>query len=170
MDHHQRRQHYQPKITIYHWLGSPFCPPEVVQESHVREPPLRTATTTRPYQGGRTLSADAKEECSVCKEDFELGEKVTQLPCLHIFHEACLVPWLKMVCELGCARRTSGARGPGRFAQCRNGRLLFWQGGTMVHYRELGATHTTQALHRVCRGPRGTGTPVDSIRLDGSPP
>ena len=33
-------------------------------------------------------------ECSVCKEDFTLNEKLKKLPCKHYFHEGCLGPWL----------------------------------------------------------------------------
>ena len=32
--------------------------------------------------------------CSVCKEDFFIGNKMMDLPCNHYFHEECLMPWL----------------------------------------------------------------------------
>ena len=32
--------------------------------------------------------------CSVCKEDFSVGNKMMDLPCNHYFHEECLMPWL----------------------------------------------------------------------------
>ncbi len=32
--------------------------------------------------------------CSVCKEDFNIGNKMMDLPCNHYFHEECLMPWL----------------------------------------------------------------------------
>ncbi|EPY87283.1 RING finger protein 126 [Camelus ferus] len=34
-------------------------------------------------------------ECPVCKDDFGLGERVRQLPCNHLFHDGCIVPWLE---------------------------------------------------------------------------
>lgn len=39
---------------------------------------------------------DKKLQCSVCWEDFRLQEIVRKLPCLHIYHENCIVPWLDL--------------------------------------------------------------------------
>ena len=36
-------------------------------------------------------------ECPVCKDDYGLGERVRQLPCSHLFHDGCIVPWLQQV-------------------------------------------------------------------------
>lgn len=33
----------------------------------------------------------------MCKEDYALGESVRQLPCNHLFHDSCIVPWLEQV-------------------------------------------------------------------------
>lgn len=32
--------------------------------------------------------------CAICKELFTLGNETTQLPCLHLYHAHCIVPWL----------------------------------------------------------------------------
>lgn len=37
---------------------------------------------------------DLKLQCSVCWEDFQLNEQVRKLPCLHVFHNDCICPWL----------------------------------------------------------------------------
>jgi DNA-directed RNA polymerase subunit RPC12/RpoP len=34
------------------------------------------------------------ENCSVCKDDFDLDQQIVNLPCKHSFHEDCLTPWL----------------------------------------------------------------------------
>ena len=34
--------------------------------------------------------------CSVCYEDFTLGETVLQLPCKHCYHSNCVISWIKM--------------------------------------------------------------------------
>jgi hypothetical protein len=38
---------------------------------------------------------DKKEECSICKDEFTLDQEVASLPCGHLYHEDCVVPWLK---------------------------------------------------------------------------
>jgi len=35
------------------------------------------------------------ENCSVCKDDFEITQDLISLPCKHAFHQDCLTPWLK---------------------------------------------------------------------------
>jgi hypothetical protein len=33
--------------------------------------------------------------CLVCQEDWETGDKLATLPCEHVFHETCVVRWLR---------------------------------------------------------------------------
>jgi len=44
--------------------------------------------------------------CSVCQEEFNLRETVKQLPCKHIFHDNCILPWLKVKDTCPLCRKT----------------------------------------------------------------
>ncbi|KAM8839327.1 E3 ubiquitin-protein ligase RNF126-B-like isoform 2-T2 [Synchiropus picturatus] len=48
---------------------------------------IPTVTITEEHMGGL--------ECPVCKEDYNIGENVRQLPCNHLFHNDCIVRWLE---------------------------------------------------------------------------
>lgn len=36
------------------------------------------------------------DKCTICQDNFTVGEQVNQLRCEHIFHPDCIVPWLKI--------------------------------------------------------------------------
>lgn len=35
-------------------------------------------------------------QCTVCMDDFQVGDSARQLPCEHFFHQDCIVPWLNL--------------------------------------------------------------------------
>ncbi|XP_078437976.1 uncharacterized protein LOC144708487 [Wolffia australiana] len=41
---------------------------------------------------------DIKENfvCAVCKEEMGMGEEMKELPCLHCYHEECILQWLRI--------------------------------------------------------------------------
>ncbi len=39
-------------------------------------------------------TGDENLGCSICTDDFLVGEDVRVLPCSHKFHPACIDPWL----------------------------------------------------------------------------
>ncbi|CAI2376687.1 unnamed protein product [Moneuplotes crassus] len=52
-------------------------------------------------EGKRIYLEEAKNncnsnDCSVCKEKFDpVDSELTRMPCMHIFHNACILPWLE---------------------------------------------------------------------------
>ncbi|XP_066460863.1 E3 ubiquitin-protein ligase RNF126 [Eleutherodactylus coqui] len=57
-------------------------------------------------------------ECPVCKEDYTVGETVRQLPCNHLFHNNCIIPWLEQhdtcpVCRKSLSGQNTATNPPG---------------------------------------------------------
>ncbi|KAJ7981597.1 putative RING/U-box superfamily protein [Quillaja saponaria] len=43
----------------------------------------------------REKNKEDGKNCAICLEDFEAGQEVMLTPCNHMFHEDCIVPWVK---------------------------------------------------------------------------
>ncbi|KAK4339160.1 hypothetical protein RND71_040622 [Anisodus tanguticus] len=72
----------------------------------------------------RHLNTDS--QCPVCQDNFELGSDVKQMPCKHIYHSDCIVPWLVRhnscpVCRLELPSRASGSARTGNGSSGSNG-------------------------------------------------
>jgi E3 ubiquitin-protein ligase RNF115/126 len=42
------------------------------------------------------MQVDGGAQCAVCMDDFLLGASAKQLPCKHVFHKDCIMPWLDL--------------------------------------------------------------------------
>ena len=47
-----------------------------------------------------TFIQNEKNKCSICLEDYKLGDKISYLPCFHLYHYKCIKKWLK--CSTKC--------------------------------------------------------------------
>lgn len=45
-------------------------------------------------------------QCTVCMEDFQVGDSARQLPCEHFFHQDCILPWLTLHASCPICRKT----------------------------------------------------------------
>ncbi|ALC47114.1 CG11982 [Drosophila busckii] len=60
-------------------------------------PPLSTQRINEiPNVKISAEEVERKMQCSVCWDDFKLDESVRKLPCSHLYHENCIVPWLNL--------------------------------------------------------------------------
>ncbi|KAK9507481.1 hypothetical protein O3M35_007333 [Rhynocoris fuscipes] len=50
--------------------------------------------------------AETNLQCSVCWEDFKIDEPVRKLPCEHVYHENCIIPWLELHGTCPICRKT----------------------------------------------------------------
>lgn len=65
---------------------------------------------TQLYTFKKVANNDAHTRCSVCISDFEEGEEVRMLPCIHAYHKDCIDKWLsqKINCPV-CQRPITGS-------------------------------------------------------------
>ncbi|XP_075877296.1 E3 ubiquitin-protein ligase RNF126-B-like isoform X1 [Nelusetta ayraudi] len=64
-------------------------------DNHGPPPADRETIDNLPTISVTAEHVDAGLECPVCKEDYKADESVRQLPCEHLFHNDCIVPWLE---------------------------------------------------------------------------
>ncbi|XP_009147503.1 E3 ubiquitin-protein ligase SIRP1 isoform X2 [Brassica rapa] len=82
-----------------YFIGPEF---EAMLESLTETDPRRYGTPPARRDAFEALAsveikeAEAGLECCVCLDDFEMGTVGKQMPCKHIFHSDCLLPWLQL--------------------------------------------------------------------------
>jgi len=71
---------------------------QLFQVSGHRGPPPAAKTEIERLPRGNIAETQvaSKADCPVCKDEFALNEEFLTLPCSHIFHPDCILPWLEM--------------------------------------------------------------------------
>ena len=57
-------------------------------------PPASKEIVNKLKEETITKVLGSENVCSVCKEQFEVGNVILTLPCKHYFHKECISPWL----------------------------------------------------------------------------
>lgn len=59
-------------------------------------PAAKEQVDALPVLAIRQEQVDEKLQCHICMENFQLEEMVKELPCRHVYHTECIVPWLEL--------------------------------------------------------------------------
>ncbi|XP_062180180.1 E3 ubiquitin-protein ligase RDUF2-like [Phragmites australis] len=59
-------------------------------------PASKAAIESMPTVTVDASHVGAESHCAVCKEPFELGAEAREMPCKHIYHHDCILPWLAL--------------------------------------------------------------------------
>ncbi|PON45813.1 43kDa postsynaptic protein [Parasponia andersonii] len=70
---------------------------EIIGIGRLEQPPASKAA----IESMATIEIDdshvtMESHCAVCKEAFQLGHEAREMPCKHIYHTDCILPWLSL--------------------------------------------------------------------------
>lgn len=85
---------------------------EQMANEHGRPPASRSLIESMPtvkISEKHIRSGDS--HCPVCQEGFELGCRVRKMPCKHLYHSECILPWLEQHNSCPVCRYEMGAGG-----------------------------------------------------------
>jgi len=73
-----------------------LCVSNAANNSQCRpQPAAQSAIDALPRTVGTNSQSTKDIECAVCKNDLQPDELLIELPCSHLYHEKCLLPWLQ---------------------------------------------------------------------------
>ncbi|KAI5659691.1 hypothetical protein M9H77_28484 [Catharanthus roseus] len=126
-------------------------------DQRVPPPASRSSIDNLPTVKISKKDVRSDSHCPVCKEKFELGSQARKLPCKHLYHSDCIVPWLEQrsscpVCRQELApeqsnqqqsrgqnrsssRRFSGRENRSENRERRRPWSFFWPFGSSSHSR-----------------------------------
>ncbi|PRQ56454.1 putative aminoacyltransferase, E1 ubiquitin-activating enzyme [Rosa chinensis] len=67
---------------------------ELGDEDMEIEPYFVPASKSAMEKLEKAIVVQVSTMCSVCREDMMAGSEATRMPCLHLYHESCIVEWL----------------------------------------------------------------------------
>nr|GMD92880.1 probable E3 ubiquitin-protein ligase RHC1A [Ipomoea batatas] len=70
--------------------GIRFLDPAIIRQEDLRGHPALPKVKISPEH----IMA-CNSNCPVCKDEFEVGVEVRELPCRHFYHSDCILPWLQ---------------------------------------------------------------------------
>ncbi|CAL0332237.1 unnamed protein product [Lupinus luteus] len=74
-----------------------FSQIEVNGFGRIGNPPAsKAAVESMPTVEITEQHVDVETHCAVCKEAFDLGSEAREMPCKHLYHSDCIIPWLSM--------------------------------------------------------------------------
>ncbi|CAN4102281.1 unnamed protein product [Withania somnifera] len=59
-------------------------------------PASKSAIESMPVIQIASAHVTTETHCAVCKEPFDLGSEAREMPCKHIYHSDCILPWLSL--------------------------------------------------------------------------
>eukprot|EP00602_Paraphysomonas_sp_CaronLab_P013817 CAMPEP_0185041584 /NCGR_PEP_ID=MMETSP1103-20130426/41079_1 /TAXON_ID=36769 /ORGANISM="Paraphysomonas bandaiensis, Strain Caron Lab Isolate" /LENGTH=458 /DNA_ID=CAMNT_0027581385 /DNA_START=209 /DNA_END=1586 /DNA_ORIENTATION=+ len=66
------------------------------QEGRNKPPPLSLGMLDRLVEVPMTIDMICEQpSCPICSEDYATAEQVMKLPCSHLYHKPCVMPWLE---------------------------------------------------------------------------
>lgn len=80
-------------MSDFLYLATNFDPDQVNLRSPLTDSEIEQYCVVDKYSA---VSAEGARMCSICLEEFSDGVSRGKLGCLHVFHETCLVNWLKV--------------------------------------------------------------------------
>ncbi|KAL6534697.1 hypothetical protein OROGR_013372 [Orobanche gracilis] len=66
-----------------------------IDDRRVPPPASRSSIDALPTVRISRNHVRAESTCAVCKERFKSGSRAKKLPCKHLYHSDCIVPWLE---------------------------------------------------------------------------